>query len=145
MSLSNVSPCLWTAVETGFNSISEVEKRVVSMESDLKEMSTFVLENVYPPDLKGDNSDDGTNFVKSQFNLSTPGVKILDTRRNKSHSETDCDSDVSKCSLCMAHIDALEKKILTTSSRIANLEDVKSGSIESALMIKEHGLIHIFR
>jgi len=37
----------------------------------------------------------------------------------------------------MAHMDGLEKKMFTTSSCIANLEDVKSGSIESALMVKE--------
>ena len=34
--LSNVPPGLWNAVETGFLSISEVEKRVGSMESEFK-------------------------------------------------------------------------------------------------------------
>jgi len=43
----------------------------------------------------------------------------------------DCDTDISKCSLCMARMDGLEKKIWTTTSRITNLEDVKSGSIEA--------------
>jgi len=113
------------------------------MESEFKQMKSFVLENVQPIDdvatnvKADDDADDGTQFVKAQFDGGIPKTNVLDTRQNNGHRDMGCDTDVSKCSLCMTHMDRLEKKMLTTTSHIANLEDVKSGSVESALMIKE--------
>jgi len=114
MTLSNVPPGLWNAVETGFMSISEVEKQVGSMESEIKQMASFVLENVQPLDAVAANAktdddvDDGTKFVKAQFKASIPKTNIIDTRQNNNHRDMDCDTDVSKCSLYMACMDGLE-------------------------------------
>ena len=135
MTLSNVPLGLWNVVKIGFMSISEVEKRVRSLESEFKQIMTFVLENVQPIDAVAanakadDDADDGTKFVKAQFEGSIPKITVLDTRQNNSHRDLDCDTDVSKCSLCMARMEGLEKKIFTTTSRIANLEDANQEAL----------------
>jgi uncharacterized membrane protein YgcG len=47
-----------------------------------------------------------------------------------------CDHDATKCSLCMNRMDGIESKLLNSLLRLSNLEESKSGSIESAIMVK---------
>jgi len=111
MTLSSIPPGLWNAVETGFLSISEVEKQVGSMESEFKQMTSFVLENVQPIDDVATNVKADDEADKAQFDGSIPKTNVLDTHQNNGHRDMDCDTDVSKCSLCMTRMDGLEKKI----------------------------------
>jgi hypothetical protein len=47
-----------------------------------------------------------------------------------------CDADATKCSLCMNRMDGIESRLLNSLLRLSNLEESKSGSIESAIMVK---------
>ena len=54
------------------------------------------------------------------------------------HVPMSCDADVAKCSLCMNRMDGLETRLVNSLLRLSNLEDAKSGSIESAIMVKNN-------
>ena len=47
-----------------------------------------------------------------------------------------CDADAAMCSICMNRMDGLESRLINSLMRLSNLEESKSGTIESAIMVK---------
>jgi hypothetical protein len=157
LSHTNVPPGLWNAVETGFTSISALEKQVsdCKLRSDeAYEVAEYMLGNpsdketsssVPSSDNSGDK-DEGKDFIKKLGLSETRSIKdgIYNPRAKKpgdespppSNSSGDCDNDKMKCSLCMNRMDGIESRLVNSLLRISNLEEAKSGSIESAILVR---------
>jgi hypothetical protein len=173
----DVPPCLWSAVETGFDSLLEIKEKMNTIHElaaeahevagcllsaeeeklnpskssetesntnagsflDSLTKTTLVDGKIYRPQTEStSNRPSGTRF---DFNRSTNGG---DGNGNSGGSgggddtgmKLDCDNNELLCGRCMIKFNDLESKLIDTNVRVGNLEDAKSGNVESAILIK---------
>jgi hypothetical protein len=166
---------LWTAIESGFDSILKLENKlsdVAATATESHEVASALLSfheeegqtsenpkasqnalsgeeflnnlskpriingtlfqptsgsnNVSANDWNGLGRDNGTN----------PPTKDNNDSNDPSGNGIGCDSDELRCGQCMVKFHELNSKITALNIRVSNLEDMKNGNIESALLVK---------
>ena len=147
----DISPCLWNAVETNFDSIKAVEERIDKLSdiaAEAHEAATFLIsaeeEVNHTPIKKGSGvkteSPKGVDAFAKHF-TSNDTEQRKDDGLNKSHSNSSAapksSYDESSYAQCAADIHKLDDKIIAASVRIGNLEDAKNGNIDAAVMVKD--------
>jgi hypothetical protein len=150
LSKSDVPQGIWNAVESGFSVIHSLEQKLVNLKDKTEEaydVAEFLLgkdSNTSSKDTtteegnkKEPDDDDGKAFIK---NLSLGNVDNKNDSPPPSHPSGDgiCDIDPTKRSYCMNRMDGIESKLVQSLLRLSNLEESKSGSVESAIMIRNH-------
>jgi hypothetical protein len=163
----DVPPGIWNVVESGFAAIHSLENKLKLCQeksNDAYEVADFLLGNSSSlktnlpsntDNVKSEDSsskDDGKSFINSlgfgnndDDDSDKPTIKngILRPRTNRDKESNDdndlddCDKDVTKCSLCMNRMDGIENRLVHSLLRLSNLEETKSGAIESAIMVKQ--------
>ena len=155
LSLANVPPGLWNAVESGFSTINKLEEqfKICKDRSDeTYDVAEFLLaesskvEKISslgpsPHPVTGlresppDKNDPGKYSVAG-FGLPHSGPNVAPDIPPSGHPNGGCDVDATKCSLCMNRMDGIESRLINSLLRLSNLEESKAGSIESAIMVK---------
>lgn len=161
----SIPPCIWNAVESGFESIGELEEKFTKLNllaSEAHEISTFLLDSAEEidtkpskPPMKMDSDaylnglSTGTKMVDGNivrpttpFGRGRPAGRDGDNGHTPPHNSdpsnhgADCNYDDILCGRCMVKIQSLDNRLTSTNVRLSNLEDAKSGNIDSALMVK---------
>ena len=161
----SIPPCIWNAVESGFESIGELEEKFTKLNllaSEAHEISSFLLDSAEEidtkpskPPMKMDSDaylnglSTGTKMVDGNivrpttpFGRGRPAGRDGDNGHTPPHNSdpsnhgADCNYDDILCGRCMVKIQSLDNRLTSTNVRLSNLEDAKSGNIDSALMVK---------
>ena len=168
----HIPPCVWNAVEAGFESVTELEEKLEKVNflaSEAHEVAGCLLDaeedkesvtarsnfdaDKYLSGVSGTKVINGKIYRPSKSSRSYDGEdrKAAPSRRSTSRfgrngedSDDDmgadpgghCDYDDLLCGRCMVKIQELDNRITATNVRVSNLEDSKSGNIDSAIMVK---------
>jgi hypothetical protein len=155
LSKTDVPPGLWNAIETGFDSIQtlELKKQEDTKEAvkvavrikDCEDTADYLLTLLDSKDEEQLNSrkkepldDEGKDYVLRTFQPQANKEKPKQGEQQVGFHNRNggCDENVARCSLCMTRMTSIESKVTGALVRLSNLEDTKTGTIESALMIK---------
>jgi hypothetical protein len=175
----DVPPCLWSAVETGFDSLLEIKEKMntihelaaeahevagcllaaeeeklipsTSTESDSKISSgnffdnltktTLVDGKIHRPPTGSTVNQPFSNHSDSNPNRNSNGGNGNGNSGSSGGGDdnpmkTNCDNNDLLCGRCMVKFNDLEAQLIDTNVRVGNLEDAKSGNVESAILIK---------
>ena len=92
------------------------------------------------PGGNGNGSNNGGNYSSNNENgngFNTEGVPPVPNGNPDGNYNINCNNDELLCSRCMIRFHDLENKLGATNVRVSNLEDTKSGNIDSAIMVKD--------
>jgi hypothetical protein len=172
----DVPPCIWSAVETGFDSLLEVGTKldkITDIATEAHEVAGALLSAEEEKDTTNQSPTSVLKMNQENFfdNLNhttiVDGKIIRPTKSSPSHdpssqssdrmnntqgpngngddpnrdgfvnvNHVNCDKDELLCARCMVKFNELESKLINTNIRVSNLEDSKSGNVETAIMVK---------
>ena len=156
----SIPPCLWNAVEAGFESIGELEEKIEKVNilaAEAHEVAGCLLdeEELNLDKSKSDVKMSGDAYLSSlsgptmiNGNLKRPPPSKDDAGRNRNgsgggsaggidpgHGEG-CDDNDILCGRCMVKFHEMDSKLTATNIIVSNIEDSKSGNVDAALMVK---------
>ena len=149
LSCKDILPCLWSAVETGFDYVLAFGNkldRISDLATEAHEVASYLIsaEEVATTPVKqggkgkGDSPKGVDAFANSFLSNDEHDKPMKNSLKHPSViNHLNCDDDEALCNRCFGEIRKLEETLAAAKVRIGNLEDAKNGSIDSAVMVKD--------